>query len=135
MSEAGPIILICTLVFISLAFGLCFFLSEHFRKQKLRKYENFIQTADANRRAKDILKILSTDWKRFKTAQAMLQKTVWTDQELLEGLESVFTEATKEDAEKGRSGRDSNYFEFYDCGFASHCEALRNRLGLLQLPT
>ena len=91
-----------------------------------------ILTADANRRAKDILKILSTDWIRFKSAQAMLQKSSWTDQELLEGLENIFAEATKEDTEKGRSGRDSNYFDFYDCGFARHCEALRSRLGIPQ---
>lgn len=132
MSETGPIILACTLVFISVALGIHFFLSEHFRKRKLLKYKKFIQTADAERRAKDILRVLSTDWIRFKSAQSMLQKTIWTDQELLEGLENVFTEATEEDTKKRRSGRNSNYFEFYDCGLASHCEALRDRLGLPQ---
>lgn len=119
-------------ILIAVSLGTYFYFSERLRKKKLREYKYFVQTATAAIRSKDILNTLSNSWDRFKTTQSMLQKITWTDKELLDGLENLFSEAVEEDKEKGRSGRDSNYFDFYDCGFASHCEALRDRLGLPQ---
>ena len=69
-------------------------------------------------------------WHRFEAGKlALAHAGPWDEQELLETLEALF-EAAKEQDETGdrEGGRDSYYFDFYDCGFASMAEALRARL-------
>ena len=66
-------------------------------------------------------------WERFAPARALLQDDRWTDAALLRVLDELFAALNEDDQAKGRSGRDSNYFEFYDCGLASIVEALQNR--------
>ena len=56
----------------------------------------------------------------------------WTDCTLLESLEALFGEISEEDRTHDRRGRDSNFFDFYDLGFASVCENLRTRMGIHQ---
>jgi hypothetical protein len=66
-------------------------------------------------------------WERFAPARALLQGDRWTDAELLRVLDELFAAVGEDDNVNGRSGRASNYFEFYDCGLASIVEALRKR--------
>jgi hypothetical protein len=71
-------------------------------------------------------------WDRFATGAEILKRDAWTESELLHALEKLFEDVTNEDHANGRTGRDSNFFEFYDCGLAAISEALRDRLGLPQ---
>lgn len=66
-------------------------------------------------------------WERFAPARALLQDDRWTDAALLRVLDELFAALNEDDEVKGRSGRDSSVFEFYDCGLASIFEALQKR--------
>ena len=66
-------------------------------------------------------------WERFGPADALLRASTWSDEQLLRALEELFAAARDDDASKGRSGRDSNVFEFHDCGLAWIADALRTR--------
>ncbi len=47
---------------------------------------------------------------------------------LLSVLDDLYAALRRDDLEKGRSGRDSSVFEFYDCGLAAICAALKWRV-------
>lgn len=68
-------------------------------------------------------------WQRFETGARLLSLATCTDEELHACLEALFAEVTDEDHREGRSGRDSNFFEMYDCGLMGIIEALKGRLG------
>lgn len=68
-------------------------------------------------------------WERLAAGRALLEPVNdrWTDETLLQGLEALLAAVNEDDRATGRSGRDSGYFEFHDCGLASICEALEHR--------
>jgi hypothetical protein len=66
-------------------------------------------------------------WEQMGPAPALLGEDRWTDDRLLRALDELFAALRADDESKGRSGRDSNYFEFHDCGLAAICEALQKR--------
>jgi hypothetical protein len=66
-------------------------------------------------------------WEKFAPARALLEGDRWTDAELLRVLDELFAALSEDDTAKSRAGRDSNWFEFYDCGLASIVEALQKR--------
>lgn len=68
-------------------------------------------------------------WGRLEAGSIILERDGWTEQALLDALEVLYRELLAEDDAHGRSGRDSNAFEFHDCGLAAICEALRDRVG------
>ena len=68
-------------------------------------------------------------WERLGPARALLEQDHWTDESLLQALEALYSAVNEDDRSKGRFGRDSGAFEFNDCGLASICEALVDRLG------
>lgn len=49
------------------------------------------------------------------------------DRDLYELLDALFAECAADDAARGRSGRDSNHFEWHDTGLVSVLEILRAR--------
>jgi hypothetical protein len=66
-------------------------------------------------------------WEGLGPAGTLLSEDRWTDETLLRALEAFRTAVDQDDAAKGRSGRDSGAFEFYDCGLAAIHEALQKR--------
>ena len=68
-------------------------------------------------------------WQRLETGARLLSLSTCTDEELHACLKALFAEVSEEDHREGRSGRDSNFFEMYDCGLVAIIEALDGRLG------
>ena len=66
-------------------------------------------------------------WERFPSASKLLNDGEWTDAALLESLRNLYAEAASE--HPGQRGRDSNVFEFHDCGLMSIVEMLEKRTG------
>lgn len=83
---------------------------------------------------RDALRDETWGWHRFEAGKSALSHAgPWTEQELLQALEDLFEDANEEDRKGHRDGgRDSYYFDFYDCGLAAMAEALRTRLGISQ---
>ncbi|MDI1480373.1 hypothetical protein [Polyangium sp. y55x31] len=68
-------------------------------------------------------------WDRFPSAAAILARSSgWSDQNLCDALKALLAEVAQEDQQAGRNRRDSNYFEFYDCGLAGILDVLEARL-------
>jgi hypothetical protein len=65
-------------------------------------------------------------WERLGPARTLLEQDSWTDERLLQTLESLYAAVNEDDRSKGRFGRDSGAL-FNDCGLASICEALVDR--------
>jgi len=74
--------------------------------------------------------IRSERWDQLAAGRALLDggNDRWTDDTLLRALEALLAAVNEDDRVHGRSGRASGYFEFHDCGLASICEALADRL-------
>ena len=67
-------------------------------------------------------------WEGFGPARALVERDDWTDEALLRALEDLYAALSADDRAKGRSARGGAVFEFYDCGLASICDALKKRL-------
>jgi hypothetical protein len=68
-------------------------------------------------------------WERFSAVgriRALGRSS--TDAELLEAMKVLWEEACREDAERGREGRDSNEFDLYDSGLVRIMEVLEERV-------
>ncbi len=74
--------------------------------------------------------VLSEQWERLDAGRSIVDGENWTERSLLDALNVLWTKITEEDGGRGRTGRDSNYFEFYDSGLAGITEALHDRLGI-----
>jgi hypothetical protein len=71
----------------------------------------------------------SERWGHFAAAESLSQRSEqWTDVALIEALENLWREVIADDQARGRQGRDSNRFEFYDTGLAVMLEVLRERV-------
>ena len=84
-------------------------------------------TADLLAEARDAIRY--ERWDRLAAGRALLEheNDHWTDETLLQALEGLLAAVNDDDRAQGRSGRDSGYFEFHDCGLAWICEALTDR--------
>ncbi len=68
-------------------------------------------------------------WRRFAGVSAFVLRTSpWTDEALSQSLDSLRSEVCSEDGRLGRTGRDSNYFEWHDAGLVSIEEILAERV-------
>ncbi len=76
--------------------------------------------------------VVSAGWDRLEPGAALQCPDARTEKNLLDGLDALLEALMAEDEEKGQTGRDSNYFNFYDLGLARVSEALRDRLGIPQ---
>jgi hypothetical protein len=65
-------------------------------------------------------------WERFASATKILAHDEWTDSALLQDLNDLYVEVSKE--RPGHYGRDSNVFEFHDCGLMEILEILKTRV-------
>ena len=69
-------------------------------------------------------------WRQDPAANAIVERTEWTDRELLDALEAMCASLTEADRRTGRAGRSSNHFELHDSGIAAMLATLRTRLGI-----
>jgi hypothetical protein len=96
--------------------------------QRWRERLAATSTDDLARSASELIRY--ERWERFPSAVAVLERSSgWSDSSLREALRALFAECAEEDRERGRGGRDSNYFELYDCGLAAILEELDRRAG------
>ena len=111
------------------AFGPLFFYWNGWRNRRARRKElqrlTRVPTAELVASARNMIKF--EHWEHFGPAAELLQKAQWTDEELRANLDALYAAVVEEDRAQGRSGRDSNSFEFHDCGLAGICEALQAR--------
>jgi hypothetical protein len=78
--------------------------------------------------AKDAVR--SEGWQRFKSGERILSlEQSCAESDFYLALKTLWAEACDEDHQKGRSGRDSNFFELHDCGMAALTEELERRAG------
>lgn len=88
-----------------------------------------LRTAPVGDLAAEVAKAVTmAGWGRLEPGAALQAATAQSDRELLEGLDALWSALVAEDEASGRSGRDSNYFDFYDFGLARTSEALRERV-------
>jgi hypothetical protein len=73
--------------------------------------------------------VRSERWEGFRPGRALLEleNDAWTDENLVRVLEDLSVALGDDDRARGRAGRSSNEFEFYDCGLASILAALEAR--------
>jgi hypothetical protein len=91
------------------------------------------RSAGANELALEAQQIIRLQgWRQDAAANAIVERSEWTDQELLDALEAMWTSLTAADRRTGRAGRSSNHFELYDSGIAAMLVTLRARLGIPQ---
>jgi hypothetical protein len=121
------------------AFMLWLFLSDRFElpgsivwnaKRVLRRERDRRSTMPADDLAREAqARIRHERWEKFASATAVLARSSgWSDQDLYDTLRALLAEVAQEDQQTGRHGRESNYFEFYDCGLAGIVEVLDARL-------
>jgi hypothetical protein len=91
------------------------------------------RTASANELAREAQQVIRLEgWRQDAAANAIVERSEWTDQELLDALEAMWTSLTDADRRTGRAGRSSNHFELYDSGIEAMLVTLRARLGIPQ---
>jgi hypothetical protein len=91
------------------------------------------RSASANELARDVQQVIRLEgWRQDPAADAIVERSDWTDQELLDALEAMCTSLTAADRRTGRAGRNSHHFELYDSGIAAMLVTLRARLGIPQ---
>jgi hypothetical protein len=71
-------------------------------------------------------------WRQDPTADAIVERTAWTDRELHDALEAMWASLLEADRRTGRAGRSSNHFALHDSGIAAILKTLRDRLGIPQ---
>lgn len=104
-----------------------------FSRRRQRKQDELLRSAEISDLASMACQAIRYEgWDRFSAGTKIVNRVEWTDRELFDALEELWCAATDEDKESGKSGRESNYFELYDCGLAGIIEALTERLGLPQ---
>lgn len=98
---------------------------------RARRRRRFLREAPANEIARDCAQsVRFMGWaERSAGARLLDPNRDWTERELLDVLEALFEDVTRGERDHGYG---SNYFFFYDGGFAETCEALRDRLGIPQ---
>jgi hypothetical protein len=89
----------------------------------------FLREASADEIARDCARAVRfMGWAdRAAGARLLEAKRAWTERELLDALDALYEEVTRGDTQRGYG---SNYFFFYDGGFAETRSALCDRLGL-----
>jgi hypothetical protein len=98
---------------------------------RARRRRRFLRDATADEIAHDCAQsVVYMGWaERSAGARLLDSERRWTERELLDALEALFEDVTRDEREHGYG---TNYFCFYDGGFAETCEALRDRLGIPQ---
>lgn len=92
-----------------------------------------LRTASANELAREAQQIIRFEgWRQHAAADAIVERSEWTDQELLDALEAMSASLTEVDRRTGRAGRSSNHFELHDSGIETMLVTLRARLGIPQ---
>jgi heme exporter protein D len=75
-------------------------------------------------------------WERFETGKRILSLDDNCSESVLHtSLKALWVEVCEEDRQECRSGRDSNFFELYDCGIAAIIEELERRAGQSNRPS
>jgi hypothetical protein len=85
---------------------------------------------DLAREAQQVIRL--EGWRQDPAANAIVERSEWTDQELLDALEAMCASLIAADRRTGRAGRNSHHFELYDSGIAAMQVTLRTRLGIPQ---
>lgn len=89
------------------------------------------RSATANELAREAQQVIRLEgWRQDPAANAIVERSEWTDQELLDALEAMCTSLTAADRRTGRAGRNSYHFELYDNGIPAMQVTLRARLGI-----
>ena len=98
---------------------------------RARRRRRFLREATATEIARSCAQsVRFMGWAdRAAGARLLDPQRSWTDRELLDTLEALFEDVTRDDREYGYG---SNYYFFYRGGLAETCQALRDRLGIPQ---
>lgn len=96
--------------------------------RKAREAREDLAALPAEKLVEEVRRLIRFErWERFRSADRILSSDEWTDASLLDGLKDLRAEVAAE--QPGNVGRDSNLFEFYDCGLMSIVELLQKRTG------
>ncbi len=98
--------------------------------RKRRREQERLAVASADQLAGEALgSVRHARWERFTSTHPLRERSAgWSDAALLECLERLLAEISREDQARGSNGRDGNVYEYHDCGLGRIHEALASRL-------